>query len=188
MRRRALLVLPLLAGCSVLPQRAYPLRRDWPLVVRRPADLPRAAPSRRVLLLRTIAAGPGLEGRGLQSVQPDGSVLADYYEQWVVPPAQGTEAALRQWLEDSGQFAAVLAPGSRATPDLVLEGELTRLDTGPDASAHATLSYVLLDQHDAVLRQQTLRGSAPVGAATPAARVAAMEAALAAVFGQAGIR
>jgi len=32
------------SGCSILPTQAYLERRDWPLVVRRPSDLPTDAP------------------------------------------------------------------------------------------------------------------------------------------------
>jgi ABC-type uncharacterized transport system auxiliary subunit len=96
------------------------------------------------------------------------------------------EAALRTWLAESGAFAAVLAPGSRAPADLVLEGELTNLATGPDAAGYAALGYALLDQRGAsvrVVRQAVARGRAPLGGGDPGARVAAMEAALGQVFG-----
>jgi ABC-type uncharacterized transport system auxiliary subunit len=187
MRRRALLALLLLAGCSVLPQRGYPVRRDWPLVVRRGPPPPRSRAGRPILLVRAIAAGPGLEGRGLVTVQPDGSVHSDYYEQWVVPPAEAVTDLLRQWLAESGAFRAVLAPGSVAPADLVLEGTLTELDTGPDASAGAALSFALIDEKAAtvrVLRQDVARGAAKLGSADPAARVAAMRNALGQVFVQ----
>ena len=123
-KRRAVLASLLgLGGCG-LSQRPYLERRQWPLIVRRPTTEP-ARPRGRVLLVRTVRAGPGLEARGLQSLQPDGSVKVDFYEEWAVPPAQAVEDDLRQWLAASGLFAAVLAPGSRLPADLVLEGDLT---------------------------------------------------------------
>ena len=87
------------SGCSVLPTQAYLQRRDWPLAVRRPADLPTAAGSgsaagagrskRLVLLVRTIQAGPGMDSRGLQTLQRDGSLkTAITIERWAVPPAR----------------------------------------------------------------------------------------------------
>ena len=57
------------SGCSVLPSQPYLQRRDWPMVVRRPATLP-SRPGGRVLLVRTVEAGPGLERRGLQTLSP----------------------------------------------------------------------------------------------------------------------
>jgi hypothetical protein len=42
-------------GCSVLPSQPYLQRRDWPMVVQRPATLP-SRPGGRVLLVRTVEA------------------------------------------------------------------------------------------------------------------------------------
>ena len=188
MKRRALLLAPWLMGaCSVLPERPYAQKRDWPLAVRRPADLPSRAGG-GVLLVRSLAAAPGLEERGLHALQPDGSMRVSYYEQWITPPAQGVEEALRQWLAASGLFAAVLAPGSRVAADLVLEGELTALWAEPAAArAVAGLAFALLDQRHggaAVLAQQAVAGTAPLGAPNAPASVAAQQLALADAFGQ----
>src|ERR1700744_2704204 len=139
MKRRSLLAglgslagLTSLAGCSVLPQQAYMERRDWPLAVPRASQIS-TTPSGRVLLVREVQPAPGLEARGLQWLQRDGSLHVDYYEQWAVPPAQAVEDDLRQWLSASGVFGAVLAPGSRVRSDLVLEAELTALLANPGA-------------------------------------------------------
>ncbi len=188
MKRRAWLLAPLLAGaCSVLPERPYAQKRDWPLAVRRPDELPSRA-SGGVLLVRGLAAAPGLEDRGLHALQADGSMRVSYYEQWITPPVQGVEEALRQWLAASGLFAAVLAPGSRVAADLVLEGELVALWTEPASHrAVAGIAYALLDQRHgatAVLTQQTVAGTAPLGAPNAPASVAAQQLALADAFGQ----
>ena len=102
MNRRWLLAgLAALGGCSVLPNAPYPQRREWPLTVRRSPALP-PNPGGPVLLVRMMTAAPGLEARGLQWLLPDGSLHVDFYEQWAVPPAHAAEAALRQWLAESG--------------------------------------------------------------------------------------
>ena len=96
MRRRFVLAgAAALTGCSLLPNTAYVQQRDWPLDVRRDTA---AVPNQRrgVLLVRDVRAGPGLEVRGLQWLQRDGSVHVDFYEQWAVPPAQAVEDDLRQ--------------------------------------------------------------------------------------------
>lgn len=165
MRRRLLLASALLApACSVLPAQPLTERREWPLVVDRPERRP---PRVRgpVLLVRGVQAGPGLSQRGLQWLQPDGSVRIDFYEQWAVPPAQGLEASLRAWLAASGLFAAVLAPGSRMRADWVLETELTLLLADvPAQQARAALSAVLIDERGGSrpVRQEMLRGQAPL--------------------------
>lgn len=183
MKRRMLLAFPLLAGaCSVLPERPYAQKRDWPLAVRRPTDVP---PRRggHVLLVRTMTTAPGLNDRGLHTLQQDGSMQIDYYEEWLVPPAQGVEDSLRYWLVASGQFAAVLSPGSRLTSDFALESDLTALWTDAGSGrAVAGISFVLLDQRrssTAVLIQQTVTGTAPLEGTDAAAAVDAQKRAVA---------
>jgi cholesterol transport system auxiliary component len=188
MKRRVMLLgAASLAGCSVLPSQPYLQKRDWPLVLRRPT----ARPPRQggaVLLVRTMAAGPGVEARGLQWLLPDGSVHIGFYEEWAVPPALAVDDALRQWLADSGMFSAVVGPGSRINADLVLETELTTLIADPAASvARAGVALVLLDQRRQparVLLQKTETATAPLAAAAPPAMVRAMRAALGSVLQQ----
>src|SRR5450759_2112909 len=107
MRRRGVILLPALLAACGLAERPYAERRQWPLLLRRPQSLP-PRPGGPVLEVRTLRAGPGLEARGLQSLEPDGSIRTAFYEEWAVPPAQGAEDALRLWLADCGRFAAVL--------------------------------------------------------------------------------
>jgi cholesterol transport system auxiliary component len=177
-----------LGGCSLLPQSPYVQRRDWPLDVRRGSV---AAPRRRgrVLLVRSIQAGPGLEVRGLQWLQRDGSVHVDFYEQWAVPPAQAAEDDLRQWLVDAGLFSAVVAPGSRLNADFVLEGELDALVADLNTGvARAALALVLLDQRPnptKVLLQKTESAEVKLAGTDPPAIAAGLKAALADALRQA---
>lgn len=187
MRRRLFLAAPaLLSGCG-LAERPYVERRQWPLAVRRPQALPsrRGAP---VLLVRTLRAGPGLEQRGLQSLQADGSIQIAFYEEWLVPPAQGVEESLRRWLADSGLYSAVTAPGSRIEADLVLEGELTALWTVPATrQGHVTLGIVVARERGAttqVLLQRAISAEAPMAGDAPREAVSAQTAALAEAFTQ----
>ena len=158
-RRRAVLASLLgLGGCG-LSQRPYLERRQWPLIVRRPAALPARARG-RVLLVRSIRAGPGLEARGLQSLQPDGSVKVDFYEEWAVPPAQAIEDDLRQWLAASGLFAAVLAPGSQLPADLVM---------GRGISSHRLLGRPANDARSRDARDRAARSASEPGKGAPPA-------------------
>jgi cholesterol transport system auxiliary component len=189
MRRRWLLAGGVaLAGCSVLPQQAYVQRREWPLDVRRTPALPPRSRG-RVLLVRAIRAAPGLESRGLQWLQRDGSLHTDFYEQWAVPPAQAVEDDLRQWLADAGLFRSVLAPGSRLDADLVLEGELDTFLADLNAGvARASLALVLLDQRSGtvkVLLQKTETAEVTLTDTAPPGLVESLKAALVAVFGKA---
>jgi ABC-type uncharacterized transport system auxiliary subunit len=146
MRRRVLLggVAGALAGCSVLPERPYEERREWPLEVRRPTTAV-ARPNAPVLLLRALRAGPGLDARGLRTRLADGAEHIDNWEEWAVPPPQGVEECLREWLVASGLFSAVVVPGSQVTADFVLEGELVAfVGDEPAGVARVGLSLVLL--------------------------------------------
>jgi len=186
MRRRLFLLAgPLaLAGCG-LSERPYAEQRQWPLHVQRPAALP-PRPDGPVVEVRGLRAGPGLETRGLQSVRLDGSIQTAFYEQWAVPPAEGAEDALRLWLAQSGTFAAVVSPGSRAAPDLSLDGELTVLWTD-GAVAHAAIAVTAVAMRPPTRRivlQHTFESTAPLADDSAAAAVRAQLAALASVFGQ----
>jgi cholesterol transport system auxiliary component len=188
MRRRLVLAgAAALTGCSLLPAKPYVQQRDWPLDVRRePVAQPN--PRRRVLLVRDVRAGPGLEVRGLQWLERDGSVHVDFYEQWAVPPAQAVEDDLRQWLADSGQFRAVVAPGSRLNADFVLEAELDVFIADLKAGvARVALALVLLDQGKGstkVLLQRTESAEVRLAGNDPPAVAEAMKAALVAVLGR----
>jgi cholesterol transport system auxiliary component len=190
------------SGCSVLPSQPYLQRRDWPLVVQRSDALAGPAPvvSRPagrggglVLLVRTVQAGPGMEARGLQTLQPDGSLKTDFYEQWAVPPAEAVDDDLRRWLADSGLFAAVVGPGSRMTADLVLEGELLALYADlASMTARAALALVLIDERPGPARigpgriglEQTAAASVKLEGTDPPALARAQLAAVAAVLRQ----
>ncbi|HTI82872.1 MAG TPA: ABC-type transport auxiliary lipoprotein family protein [Acetobacteraceae bacterium] len=182
MRRRfALLGAAALGGCSLLPSSTYVQKRDWPLDVHRASVRPARARG-KVLLVREIRAGPGLDVRGMQWQQPDGSVHVDFYEQWAVPPAQAVEDDLRQWLAGSGLFSAVVAPGSRLEADYVLEGELQSFIADPNAGvARVSVAFVLLDQHPSPIKavlQRTERAEAKLNGSDAPAIAAAMRAAV----------
>ncbi len=187
MKRRAMLAVPLvLAGCG-LETRPYAERRQWPLLVRRPEALPPRSGG-AVLLVRSFAAGPGLEARGLQSVQPDGSIRTEFYEEWSVPPPQAVEQAVRGWLADCGLFSAVVAPGSRLAAGLVLEAELDALWTAPAARlARTALGVTLVAEGGAtahLVLQQRVEGEAALAGTTPQDAVGAMTAAVGALCGR----
>ncbi len=193
--RRAILTLLLpagAAGCSVVPDRPYQEVRRFALSPERPGQgagqgagaIPVGTRERPVLLVRSLRAAPGLEQRGLRILRADRTVEIRAWDEWAAPPAEAAEEALRRWLAGSGLFAAVTAPGSRLSADLVLEGELVRLRAEPAAGvARAGLSLLLLqargeDGEGARIRGQILaEGEAPLPGARSEAPVAADRAA-----------
>lgn len=187
MKRRLFLAAPVILSACGLSERPYTERRQWPFMARRPAaERPRTTAP--ILLVRNLRAGPGLEVRGLQTLQADGSIRTDFYEEWAAPPAQGAEEALRGWLAESGLFSAVIASGSRLEPDQVLEGELTGLWTIPaTGQAHCALGVTIVAQRASttrVLLQNRFTAEAPLAGASPREAVEAQSAALANVLAQ----
>jgi cholesterol transport system auxiliary component len=188
MKRRLLLTLPLLAGgCSVLPSRPYLETRRYSLEPRRPASASRAGAPRGPILVRTLRSGPGMEVRGLRRVLPDGTLDVGFYDEWLAPPADLVEAALREWLIASGAFSAVTAPGSRLSTPFILEAEIVALQAEP-SQARASMTALLLGESAGlgdprVLAQRRLEALVPLPAeATPAAQAAGMQAALGQLF------
>jgi ABC-type uncharacterized transport system auxiliary subunit len=190
--RRALLAagasLAALAACSVLPARPYQQRREWPLEVH-PVTVPAPAGS-AVLLVREMAAAPGLDARGLRTLLPDGAERLDYWEEWAVPPSQSVVAGLRQWLAACGLFSAVVGPGSDVSPDLIVETELLAfVGDQQTGRARATISLVLLRParggHGGVLLQRTLTGEAALAGSDGPALAGSLQSALLALLGQA---
>jgi cholesterol transport system auxiliary component len=180
-RRVFLLAATALGGCSLLPSSNYLQRRDWPLNVQRDTTLP-APPHGKILLVRAIRAAPGLDVRGMQWLERDGSVHVDFYEQWSVPPAQALEDDLRQWLSGAGLFSAVVAPGSRLDADYVIEGELQTFIADLYAGvARISVAFVLLDQHPSPIKavlQRTESAEARLAGTDPPAIASAMKAAI----------
>lgn len=188
MNRRLLLGLPLLAaGCSVLPDRPFIESQRFTLSPRR--EGPPGRRLRHALLLRSMRAAPGMEQRGLRRVRSEGRVEVAPYEEWLAPPGELAELALRQWLVASGRFTAVTAPGSRLATFLVLETELIALQVEPDG-ARAAVAALLLGQAEGlgdprVLGQTVAEGRAPVALEAAALeRAGPMQAALGQAFAQ----
>ncbi|HEY8611535.1 MAG TPA: hypothetical protein VIL69_09630 [Roseomonas sp.] len=192
MRRRMMLVAPLglLGGCSVVNQ-SYVEPRRYPLAPRRPEGLPRRS-GRKTVLMRLTGAAPGLDSRLLRSIRADGTEAQEYYAEWTAPPAEAAEEALRRWITDSGLFAAVLAPGTRGNPDLLLESELVALhvDLGRGVAV-ASMTAVLMRETSQfgtrVVAQFAETATVPVPPERPLgpdAQAAGMVAALAAVLGR----
>lgn len=192
MKRRFVLSTPLILAACGLSERPYTERRQWPLMARRPqterARLQSSGPNSPILLVRALRAGPGLDVRGLQTLQADGSIRTDFYEEWAAPPAQGAEEALRAWLTATGRYSAVIASGSRLEPDQILEGELTGLWTIPATNqAHCALGITIVAQRASTTRvilQDRFTAEAPLAGTSPREAVEAQAAALARVLAQ----
>lgn len=195
MRRRILLLAaPLgLTGCgSLLPKQPYTPRTIWPLQPPPPATTRAANPTGPILLVRAINPAPGLEQRGLQSLDKNGSLSVDYYNLWAVTPAAAVTQGVISWAEASGDFSAVITPGSRLTPNLIVEGELSELlfDQATN-QAQARMTLLIIKPAAAIagfaqpLAQAKLNASAPAQGQGPAAQAQAQVEAVAGLLTQA---
>ena len=114
---------------------------------------------------------------------------SDFYETWAVPPAHGVEAALRDWLSGSGQYAAVLVPGSRMPAEYVLETTLTTFVADPPRGvARAAMTLVVLEDRGGNTRvraQHALSADAKLAEEDAPAMVQATLAALATLLADA---
>ena len=184
MKRRIALVAPLLlAGCaSLLPKQRYIPRVSWPLNPQPPQSVP-ANPAGKVVLLRDLAAGPGMGDPSIQTLEADGSLDTSYYNQWAVAPADAASEVLQAWLTASGAFSAVVSPGSRLAADLIVEGELTELVSDMTKNeAQAVLTLVVIQDVNGSTRplaQQRITGTAPLSGSGYGAQASAQSAALA---------
>ena len=188
MKRRVLVTLPLLAGCSIFPDRPFVPVRRFKLDPQRPTTR-RAPRGAAVVLLRRVRGVPGLQDVGLRVAKPDGSYDIAVYDQWLAPPGELAEAALRAWLQASGLFSAVVMPGSRADATLAIEAQLTVLEAVPEAEeARAGLAGVLLRETSTtsgIVTAFQATGRAPMARdADAAGQAAAMEAALGDAFSE----
>jgi len=185
-----MLLLPLLGACSVLPDRPYQDNTRYPLAPVRPAGGTRPGPrsgprsgTGQALLLRTLRAAPGLEQRGLRRLRPDATVEVLPYDEWIAPPADLLEAALRDWLVRARLFSAVTTPGSRLTANVVLEAELTRLDSDGRTARAGLAALLLREGGGRVVAQRAFEAQAPVSGEGAPAAARAIEAAVARLLG-----
>ena len=182
-RGACIVILCLLSGCgSLLPSQPYMARADWPLAPMPPMQqVP--APDGKVVVVRNLAAGPGLDRRGVATITSSGSVNYDYYNQWAVDPAAAASGALTDWLAASGKFSAIVGPGSRLDPDLIVEGELTEfVADSTTGQSRATITLTVLDADNGVhtlIGQRRLQGLAPLADTAPADVIRSERAALA---------
>lgn len=189
-RRSLLLAAPALAaGCDNPLSRPFPEKALFVLDVRRPQRLA-PNPRGRVLVLRTVTPAPGAELRGVVTRLPGGQQRADFWNEFFAPPAALVQDQLRTWLADSGLFAAVVDPGTRATPSLALEPALNGLFADASVAppvARAQLQTLLLGLDRTpprVLAKGEHDRAAQLASLEPAAIVAGLNVALAAVFAE----
>jgi ABC-type uncharacterized transport system auxiliary subunit len=115
----AIAVAASLAACSFT--RAPVDRATYDLAPARGAA-PAAATKPVAVKVRPFRTAAPYDGREFLFRQPDGQLVADFYNGFAAGPGELVTAATAGWLRDSGLFAAVLEPGITADAPYALEG------------------------------------------------------------------
>lgn len=176
----------LLAGCLA---QAHPKKSYFVLETRLPDTQVNTA-KRRTLLIGTVSAAAGYDGRGLvYRVGPD-QFDTDFYNEFMAPPARLLADQCAQYLDASSRrVRAVKTPGL-ALADYGLETYLETMHgdftTGPPQAVLA-IRFTVNDLRRAptrVLLDKTYRSAAPLAAKTPEALVTALNGCLEAILAE----
>jgi len=134
----------------------------------------------RVLRVRRLHVAKPYDARTFLYKVAESRFESDYYNGFVVSPAENLTAELIRWLSTSGACASVVDASSSVAHTHVLEGSITALygDYADKSAPKAIIEakFFLLDDTGAeprVLLQKAYAGAAPLGGEGPAALVEA---------------
>lgn len=155
----SLALVSLSLGCGV-PRSSAPSQHTYVLLAERPGQPAASAKTKhnQALRVRAVKISPAFAGREMIYRVSETQFESDFYNQWLVPPAQGVNQSAREWLAKSGLFSTVVDEGSQAGSGLTLEITVNALygdfrnPTDPKAVLELQ-AYVLRDtgkQYDVV--------------------------------------
>jgi hypothetical protein len=117
MRAILLAAVCLLTGCLARPH----LETQSYLFAPPPPSAGHAAPSGRVLGIRSLQVAAPFVGRAFVYRIGDFSYDRDPYAEFMVPPAEGLIAPISSWWREAGEFHDVVEAGSAHKPDTLVE-------------------------------------------------------------------
>src|SRR5580658_2110250 len=128
----------LLTGCLARPH----LDHQSFLFAPPPPSTTNAAPSGRVLGIRSLQVAAPFEGRWFVYRTGESSYDSDPYAEFMVSPAEGLVAPICSWWREAGGFNSVVEPGSALKPDTMVEIHVGQLygDFRPAENASAVLT------------------------------------------------
>ena len=116
----------LLASCSLTRP---PVERATFVLAPARAGTPATAAKPVVLRVRPFRTAAPYDGREFLYLQPDGQLVADFYNAFPAGAGEIVTAATAEWLKSSGLFRAVVEPGISVDAPYALEGSVLALYT-----------------------------------------------------------
>ena len=180
----------LAAGCTVAPERSYPIKRQYVLQARRNAA-PAAKALPDALRVRLFRAASPFSGTQLVYRRDDVTFETDFYNEFLAPPAGMITSQTERWLAAAGIVANVVNASSRAATRYTLEGNVTALHgdytqpTSPAAVMEVQLAVLDNAGADtAVVFHKTYRKAVPLKSDAPPDLVRGLNACLAGILSE----
>lgn len=172
----------LMSGCAGALRKPAPNRRTFLFEATPQQESAEAPVSGRVLRVHRASAAPPYQTKQFVYRRKDDLFATDFYNGFLVLPAETLAEEVTRWLRHSGLFAIVSRDTDRVLPDCHLETRVEALyvDMRPVTSeAVLQLRFLLTDSRDDVLLVKTYAASRAVGEQQGAgARMAAWNEAL----------
>lgn len=171
----AILVLAALlaAGCTVAPEKAYPVKHQYVLHAERD-DAPEAGSAGPNLRVRLFRASSPFSGTQLVYRRSDVRFETDFYNEFFAPPASMITAQARRWLGASNAFGSVVDVGSLVNARYLLEGNIVTVHgdyaNAEKPTAVLEIQFFLIDDsgnENAIVFHKTYRKTAPLASDEP---------------------
>jgi cholesterol transport system auxiliary component len=135
-----------LVGC--LEKQQFAKQRYW-LDIQRPKTIANKT-SDAILSVEPFSIDSAFRSRSIVNKKATHEYQNDFYQEYLIPPAQMMTEQTCRWLRDSGLFARVLEPGSIMQSTLVLEGHIGKVyvDSSRDNQyvAELEISFYMLEK------------------------------------------
>jgi ABC-type uncharacterized transport system auxiliary subunit len=161
-----------LGGCLELGK-PFPEKISYALEARRDGE--RRAPAQDFTVsVRQFSVSPAYRSREFVYLREGHRYESDFYNEFFTPIGPMVAEAVRKWLEDSGLFATVIAPGSSLAARYAIEGWVRRIH-GDFRDPERPLAVIELqvglirddDSGPVAVRQWTYLEEVAIAAASP---------------------
>jgi cholesterol transport system auxiliary component len=174
------IILSSLSGCG---KQQFDKQRYWLSVER--SENPSRTETGAILSVQPFSIDSAFRGRSLVYQKSDHEYKSDYYQEYLIAPAQMVTEQTCRWLGDSGLFARVLQAGSIMQSTHVLEAHIGKMYVGASQRneylAELEISLYLLKKENRekhILFGRTYEASRPMDARTTEDYFRALERAL----------